>query len=380
MYDKQKYEQAKRPKNRSLRPVDVNTFPGYGSTREKTIVSNFEPLRVGIIGCGFFATNHLHSWLGIPGAKIVALCDSNPDRLAAASKLVGPDVRTFSKASELYATAMCDFVDIITPPSTHHDLVLEAARMGMPAIVQKPMDLTAAGAAEMVDAMAAAGLPFMVHENFRFQGPIAEVRRLMDTGRIGRPIYGRIVFRTGFDIYGNQPYLAREKRFVLADVGVHVLDVARFLFGEVERLTCEASSVKPGIAGEDMATVLSRHAGGAVSIAECSYASLLPNDSFPQCLVTVEGTGGGIVLGPDYTLSIRSGDQEEGWNAEPPRLNWAELPWQVVQDSVRATQVHWVDSFRAGRQPATSGRDNLKTIKLVEAAYRSIETKATVEL
>ena len=343
-------------------------------------MTNFEPLRVGIIGCGFFAANHLHSWLGIEGVRIAALCDGNAERLAAASKLVGPEVPTFSSTADLYAAGLCDFVDIITPPSTHHDLVLEAARIGMPAIVQKPMDLTAAGAAEMVDAMAAARLPFMVHENFRFQGAIAEVRRLMDAGRIGKPVYGRIVFRTGFNIYGNQPYLAKEKRFVLADLGVHVLDVARFLFGEVERLTCEASSVKPGIAGEDMATVLSRHAGGAVSVAECSYASPLPDDPFPQCLVTVEGTKGGIVLGPGYKLSVRSGDQEESWNAEPPRLPWTELPWQVVQDSVRATQVHWVESFKAGRQPATSGRDNLNTIKLVEAAYRSIESKATVEL
>ena len=96
-------------------------------------------LRVGLIGCGFFATNHIHAWLGLEGATIAAICDTDPQRLAVAASMVGADVLKFSDAARLMASGVCDFVDIATSPSTHCALVLEAARHRMPAIVQKPM-------------------------------------------------------------------------------------------------------------------------------------------------------------------------------------------------------------------------------------------------
>ena len=337
-------------------------------------------LSVGIIGCGFFSPNHLHSWLGLPGVKVAAICDHSSERLDAATEIIGNDATRFSDADALLASGLCDFADIIAPPSTHHDLVLLAARRKVPAIIQKPMALSLDDAAEMVEAMHAANVPLMVHENFRFQGPIMEVRRLIDEGRIGAPVYARIGFRTGWDIYAKQPYLLTEKRFVIADLGVHVLDVARFLLGEADRITCEARSIKPGIAGEDMASMLLHHTSGATSVVECSYASPSPIDCFPQTLISVEGTSGGIVLAPNYEISVRSGADVQSWNAEPPRLKWAETPWQVVQGSVRETQAHWLKSFRDGTEPSTSGRDNLSTMRLVEAAYRSIETCSLVKL
>ena len=114
----------------------------------------------------------------------------------------------------------------------------------------------------MVEACAAAGVPLMVHENFRFQSPMLEVRRVLASGAIGEPTWGRITWRTGYDIYAGQPYLAREERFILLDIGVHVLDLARVLMGEVERVYCETQSVRPGIAGEDAATITLRHTVG----------------------------------------------------------------------------------------------------------------------
>ena len=335
-------------------------------------------LRVGLIGCGFFATNHIHAWLGLEGANIAAICDTDPQRLAVAASMVGADVVRFSDAASLMASGVCDFVDIATSPSTHCALVLEAARHRMPAIVQKPMALTLADATSMVEAMNQAQVPFMVHENFRFQSPVVDVKRLIDGGRIGTPVYARIAFRTGWDIYGKQPYLAHEKRFVLADLGVHVLDLARLFMGEADRITCEADAIKPGIAGEDSAAMLLHHTEGGMSVVECTYASPLPEEIFPQVLVTVEGTAGSVVLGPNYDVSVRSGDKVERWNAEPERLPWAEAPWHVVQDSVRATQAHWLERFNSGVEPATSGRDNLNTLRLVEAAYRSFETRTSV--
>ncbi len=56
-------------------------------------------------------------------------------------------------------------------------------------------------------------------------------------------------------------------------------------------------------------------------------------------------------------------------DVSPPLLAWASRPWHNIQESVLAIQRHWADCLRAGREPQTSGRDNLKTLALVEAAY-----------
>ena len=76
----------------------------------------------------------------------------------------------------------------------------------------------------------------MVHENFRFQTPILAVREVLARGTIGRPFFARISWRTGYDVYASQPYLAAEERFIILDLVIHLLDVARCLFGEVERV------------------------------------------------------------------------------------------------------------------------------------------------
>jgi D-apiose dehydrogenase len=64
----------------------------------------------------------------------------------------------------------------------------------------------------------------------------------------------------------------------------------------------------------------------------------------------------------------------------PPLLPWASRPWHNIQESVQAIQQHWVDCLRTGREPATSGRDNVKTLALVEAAYESAQTGKTISV
>ena len=97
------------------------------------------------------------------------------------------------------------------------------------------------------------------------------LRETLDSGVIGRATWGRIAFRTGFDVYKTQPYFHRETRFAILDTGVHVLDLARFFLGEVAHVSCETQRRNPKNIGEDTATMLLRHTSGAVSLAETTY-------------------------------------------------------------------------------------------------------------
>ena len=158
---------------------------------------------------------------------------------------------------------------------------------------------------------------------------------------------------------------------VILDLGVHMLDVARYLMGEATRVYCQTQSVKPGIAGEDMATIVLRHEGGATSVVECSYASKIHPDPFPQLSLQIEGTAGSLRLSPGYRLSVFSNGEASENDVSPRMPPWSTPPWHGTQESVLRIERHWVDCLREKREPETSGADSLKTYALVFSAYQS---------
>ena len=135
---------------------------------------------------------------------------------------------------------------------------------------------------------------------------------MLDSGAIGEPFFGRISFRSGYDVFSGQPYLATGKRFIIEDLGIHILDIARFLFGDVaDDHARERRAINPAIAGEDVATMLLDHENGATSVVDCSYATKLAVEPFPETLVEIDGSEGTIRLRQGYRLTVtRQGRHE----------------------------------------------------------------------
>ncbi|KQV34500.1 Gfo/Idh/MocA family oxidoreductase [Rhizobium sp. Root1204] len=336
-------------------------------------------LKGALIGCGFFAVNQMHGWNGVQGAAIVAICDRDPERL----KIVGDQFgieRRYTDASQMFAEGGFDFVDIATTVNSHRALVEMAAAHKVPAICQKPFAPTLADAKAMVAACKAAGVPLMIHENFRWQTPIQAVRKALESGAIGSPFWGRFSFRSGYDVFSGQPYLAEGKRFIIEDLGIHTLDIARYILGDVTSLTARIKRVNPRINGEDVATILLDHDNGATSIVDVSYATKQSIEPFPETLIEIDGTEGSIRLSQGYELQVTNAGGTVNTDVAPTLLPWASRPWHNIQESVFAIQQHWADSLKAGTETSTSGTDNLKTFALVEAAYESAATKATVDI
>ena len=326
-------------------------------------------LRVAVIGCGYFASFHLNAWCKLADVEIAAVCDLDEAKARAAAQKYGA-ARWFTDAACMLREARPDFVDIVTTMPSHRGLVSLCAAEGLPGIVQKPFAPAYADCLAMVEACRAAGVPLMVHENFRFQPPLRRVREVLDTGVIGTPLWARISFRTGQDVKAPQPYLYDEERFIILDLGVHVFDVARFFLGEVDTVYARHRRIDPRIRGEDMATAMLGHANGATSIVDFTYESRKLPDLASQTLVSIEGTTGAVELGPDFRLAITSNGKLAVENSSKPLPIWPP-PVHPAQDSVYHTQAHWLDSLRQGREPETSGRDNLRTFAIVEAAYES---------
>jgi len=330
-----------------------------------------------LIGCGFFAQNHLHAWASLPDVEIVAVCDRNAAKAESARTAFGAG-RAYTDAAEMMAAETLDFVDIATTMQTHRALVELAASHGVHVIVQKPLAPSIEDCRAIVETCARAGLRLMVHENFRFQSPILAARKALADGLIGRAHFLQASFRSGYDVFSGQPYLATEKRFILIDLGIHILDVCRAIMGEAETLYCQTQHINPRIAGEDVATTLIRHQNGGVSIVDCSYASRRLPEPFPQTLLRIEGEHGTIELLEGYRLRVTSHGKVTESDVEPVTPAWTQKPWHVLQESVLNLQRHWVESWRAGQTPETSGVDNLRTYGLVMAAYASAESDGII--
>lgn len=331
-----------------------------------------------MIGCGFFAQNQLHAWQDIEGVDIVALCDRDPERLKDSSEKFDID-RIYTDATALFADGGFDFVDIATTVGSHRLLVEMAANAGVHIICQKPFAENMGDARAMVSAAQAAGKTLMVHENFRWQSPIQAALKVVEAGDIGEPFFGRVSFRSGYDVFSGQPYLAEGRRFIIEDLGIHILDIARAFFGDATRIAATTRRINQAINGEDVATMLLTHASGATSVVDCSYATKRMPETFPQSLLEIDGTKGTLRLDADYVLTVQTTTQDQQ-DVAPPVLSWAEKPWHNIQESVLAIQQHFVDCIAAGTEPATSGADNLKTLALVEGAYAAAAQNQTIRL
>lgn len=339
-----------------------------------------DPVRVALVGCGFFSGNHLHAWkdLGAEGAELVAVCDIDPAKAEAAAKEFGVP-RWYRDFDEMLAAEQIDLLDIVTRMDTHRALVEKAVSAAIATIVQKPFAPNWDDALAMTQAAERAGVFLAVHENFRFQTPLMRVAEVLHSGAIGTPSWGRISFRTGYDIYAGQPYFYDEERFIILDLGVHTLDIARVFIGEAEHVYAETQRRNPKVKAEDTATVMLRHVSGAVSVVDFTYESRKQPDPFPETLVEIEGPDGAVVVEPGLNMRVTSRGETRTEHLGSPLLSWTSNPWHVAQESVLNACRHMLDSFRSGTAAHTAAADNLKTYAICEAAYESAATGKAVK-
>ena len=191
-------------------------------------------LKGAMIGCGWFAENHRQAWLRIPEVEIVAAADLRLDR---AQRFAN---RAYSSAEEMLECEELDFVDIATHAASHLHMVSLACKKRIPIICQKPIAPDWAGAIKIVNAVDAAGVRLMIHENWRWQPWYRVVHEMVARGDIGAPIGYGFRFRRrdglGDAPYTEQAYFRQEPRLIIQVTLVHHIDTARFLFSEIDSL------------------------------------------------------------------------------------------------------------------------------------------------
>ena len=334
--------------------------------------------RGGMIGAGAWSTMQLQAWAGVERANIVALCDQQLDRLeSVASRFdIG---QTYANAEEMMARANIDFVDICTRPFSHAILSRLAASHGLPILCQKPFCTDLEEARAVVDFCHEMDVPLMINENHRWQAWFQKAKELLDTGKLGKPFLARIQLRTRISLpefKHPQAYLAQMPRLIIYEMGVHYLDVLRFLFGDPERIFATMRQASHLMSGEDLAAITLEYKG-LIGVIIMSFASVplidpswLLNDQHPAPGLEIDGTEGTLVLEGDGSLNLYRDDKYYSW----------EFSGRVREESRIAAQQHFIQCLDDGEAFKTSGFNTIKTMALVYASYLSAEEGRVVDM
>lgn len=337
-------------------------------------------LSVAIVGCGFFSREHQAAWARIPDARVVALVDGDLAKAREAATSF-PGARVFCDAEEMFSAARPDVVDIVTPPATHRALVAAAARQGLAAICQKPLAPTLGEASVLVAEAEKADTKLIVHENFRFMPWFQESKALLDQGVLGEPL--GIFFRLrpgdgqGPDAYlGRQPYFQKMERFLVHETAIHLIDVFRFLLGEMTAVFARLKRFNPAIAGEDAGVIVFDFRSGATGLFDGNRLVDHPSDDarMTMGIMYLEGTGGTLRLDGYGRLFLKPHGGEEREHS----YSWNKRGYGG--DCVFRQIEHIVAHFRDGAPIFNTGREYLRNFEIEEAIYRSHAEKRLIEL
>ncbi len=337
-------------------------------------------LRGALIGCGFVAQHHLAAWRLQPEGRLVAVCDTRPDRLAWASSLA-PGSRPYADAATMLDREQPDFVEICTRPDTHRVLTELAARHATHVLCQKPAAPDRDDLIAMIEACDRGGVRLMFHENWRFRPWYRTMRSVLDSGRLGRPICLRLAHRDTRALrpggFSDQPYFATMPRLILFEMGPHLIDTARYLLGEVSDVSARLAHFGEGHAGEDLAMLTLRFTSGALGSLDMSWCApaLFARPDWALNETVIEASRATLRLLPDGSLEqIGLEGPTESLSVDLPPAD------QVYLDGYVATQAHFLQGLLRGTPHETDGRQTLRTMDVLWSAYRSAEEGRVVAL
>lgn len=315
-------------------------------------------LNIGLLGCGRIGQVHGATLAAMRSARAVAVSDFVPEAASALAQHLGAKVMS---SDEMLADPGIDAVVIGTPTTTHYDLIHQAAAAGKAIFCEKPIDLSVDRIRACLVAVEAAGVPFMVAFNRRFDPNFAALQK-----QIADQVIGDVEIVTILSRDPAPPPIGYIKTSggIFRDMMIHDLDMARFLLGEEPvELTSEGSClVDPaiGAAGDfDTAVVTLKTASGKLCQISNSRRATYGYDQ----RIEVHGSKGMLrahnVL--ENTVELATG---AGLQSAPAQHFFLER----YAAAYRAEMAHFVACVASGAPVTPSGADGLRAQILADAA------------
>jgi predicted dehydrogenase len=360
-------------------------------------MTNDGALRVGVIGVGWAGHQHAAAYDAHPGVDLVAIAGLEDPVRSAVAERYGVE-HAVPRWEELLELDGLDAISVAVPTFLHAPIAVAALERGIHVLSEKPIARTVEEAEQMVDAARAAERVLEVAFNHRQRGDIQALKRVSDTGRLGRIYYAKAWWlrRSGIptlgswftraDLAGGGPLL---------DIGVHVLDYSLFLLDNPGITAVSASTYDLlGTAGfgsspdddktgatdattfdvEDLATVFMRLEDGGTLLVEASWAAHRTHrDEFGITLYGTEGGAELIVRDMEPSGSLRIFSDVAGVAAET-RMN---APPGRAHKAVVEQFVGRIDS---GDWRGSNGTGAAGLARIVDACYRSAAEQREIRL
>jgi len=326
------------------------------------------PLRVALVGYGYWGPNLLRNYMELPDAWVAWVCDPRPEALEKA-KLRYPAVDVTTDLAEVLADESVEALVVATPISTHHPIAKAALEAGKHVFVEKPMTADTAQACELVELAGARGLTLMVGHTFVFSPPVRKVKELIDAGELG-DIYFITTQRVNLGLH-------QKDVSVVWDLAPHDLSILYYWLGEaagainVTGRACIAGGIP------DVAFINLRFPSGVVAEIQASWLS-------PVKLRRTIVVGSRKMLIYDDTESVEKVKLfDHGVDfREPTDFGEFQMSYRtgdIVSPKVQGQEPLWLEAshfvhcVRTGETPETDGWAGLRVVASLEAAQASLE-------
>jgi D-apiose dehydrogenase len=291
------------------------------------------------------------------------------------------DAEVFVDLERMLDAVRPQLLDIVTPPATHQAIVAAAGKRKVDVVCQKPLADDLCPGRAVVETAARHGIRLVVHENFRFMPWFREAKRLVDAGTLGTILNITFRLRPGDGQGPNAPYLSRQpyfkdqKRFLIHETGIHLVDVFRYLVGEITGVFARLKRVNPIIAGEDAGIVVFDFASGAMGVFDGNRHVDHPADDtrMTNGVMFLEGSGGTLRLDGFGNLFLKPHGKAE----RPHAYAWEDRGYGG--DCVFHQCLHALAHLRDGAPVFNDGRSYLRNIAIEEAIYRANEEARFIE-
>ncbi|MFN0153644.1 MAG: Gfo/Idh/MocA family protein [Gaiella sp.] len=333
---------------------------------------------IGAIGAGFIMRDIQLPAYAEAGFRTVAIASRTPANARAAAEQNGVG-KVYDTWQELLDDPEVEIADVAYPPDQQLEIIRAAcARSHIKGILaQKPLASTLADAIEIDRVCRESGKVLAVNQNMRYDQSMRALKTLLDGGHLGTPVVAQIVMNARPHW---QEFIRDYGRIAILNMSIHHLDVFRFQFGDPKAILCSVRN--------DPSWDFPHEDGMAFYVLE--YESGLRCVGSDDCFTwadggiewRVEGTDGiakGTIGWPDYpagspsTIDYHLRSEGDVWH----RPRWDER-W--FPQAFAGTMAQVMEAIQTGSEPAVPGHDNLRTMALIEAAYRSVAQKRTVEL
>ncbi len=353
-----------------------------------------KPLRVSLLGFGV-AGSIFHAPLiaSTAGLELAAIVTANEDRRSKASKLY-PHAKLLNSSDEVFANREnYDAVVIAAPNVQHAPLAKTALRLGLHTVVDKPMAISVTEAEDLLLHAQRSEAVLTVFQNRRWDNDFLTIRHLISENAIGkvirfeshferwRPKVNKTAWReqTATDLGGG----------LLFDLGSHLIDQALLLFGEPENVYCEREKRRDGAVTDDDTFIAIKFKSGTIAHLWVNSLSAIRAPRFR--VLGLEGSYQKWGLDPQED-ALRLGEIPigPGWGVEP-ESRWGELvtdnngdPIETRLETQRGNYPAFYQAFeesvRTGCRPPVEPSDALKTMRVIDAAIRSSDSRVAATI